>query len=205
MLPVNCTMKIEIDSDIPQPIYVYYQLDNFYQNHRRYVKIRSNEQLMGTELSVDQLSDCDPIITNANLGKDKSFDGTPLVASAPAFPCGLVAKSYFNDTFEIWTTNPSKNITIADNDIAWESDVKYKFKNLGDGWESKQWTDVTNGKLFLLRNIYVKTIDAHACVTILCLEHFIVWMRTAGLPNFRKLYGKVTEDLKKGTYELRIG
>ena len=111
---------------------------------------------MGTELSVDQLSDCDPIITNANLGKDKSFDGTPLVASAPAFPCGLVAKSYFNDTFEIWTTNPSKNITIADNDIAWESDVKYKFKNLGDGWESKQWTDVTNGKLFLLRNIYVK-------------------------------------------------
>ena len=156
MLPVNCTMSIEIDSDIPQPIYVYYQLDNFYQNHRRYVKSRSNEQLMGTELSVDQLSDCDPIITNANLGKDKSFDGTPLVASAPAFPCGLVAKSYFNDTFEIWTTNPSKNITIADNDIAWESDVKYKFKNLGDGWESKQWTDVTNGKLFYLRNIYIK-------------------------------------------------
>ena len=39
----------------------------------------------------------------------------------------------------------------------------------------------------------------------LCIEHFIVWMRTAGLPNFRKLYGKVTEDLMKGKYELRIG
>jgi len=23
------------------PVYVYYQLDNFYQNHRRYVKSRS--------------------------------------------------------------------------------------------------------------------------------------------------------------------
>lgn len=22
-------------------------------------------------------------------------------------------------------------------------------------------------------------------------EHFIVWMRTAGLPNFRKLWGKI--------------
>jgi hypothetical protein len=29
-------------------------------------------------------------------------------------------------------------------------------------------------------------------------EHFIVWMRTAGLPTFRKLYGKISTDLKKG-------
>lgn len=29
-------------------------------------------------------------------------------------------------------------------------------------------------------------------------EHFIVWMRTAGLPTFRKLYGKIHTDLKKG-------
>ena len=36
------------------------------------------------------------------------------------------------------------------------------------------------------------------------LEHFIVWMRTAGLPNFRKLYGKIDEDLKKGSYDLNI-
>jgi hypothetical protein len=29
-------------------------------------------------------------------------------------------------------------------------------------------------------------------------EHFIVWMRTAALPKFRKLYGKLEEGLKKG-------
>jgi hypothetical protein len=29
-------------------------------------------------------------------------------------------------------------------------------------------------------------------------EHFIVWMRTAGLPTFRKLYGKIHHDLKTG-------
>jgi len=29
------------------PVYVYYQLDNFYQNHRRYVKSRDYKQLMG--------------------------------------------------------------------------------------------------------------------------------------------------------------
>jgi len=30
-------------------------------------------------------------------------------------------------------------------------------------------------------------------------EHFIVWMRTAGLPTFRKLYGKIDQDLPAGT------
>ena len=61
---VFCTLPIVIDSDIPAPIYVYYQLDNFYQNHRRYVKSRSNEQLMGNWLEESALDDCDPIKTN---------------------------------------------------------------------------------------------------------------------------------------------
>ena len=29
-------------------------------------------------------------------------------------------------------------------------------------------------------------------------------MRTAGLPNFRKLYGQINDDLPKGTYRLEI-
>lgn len=33
-------------------------------------------------------------------------------------------------------------------------------------------------------------------------EHFIVWMRTAGLPNFRKLFGRIDQDLEKGTYQV---
>ena len=37
------------------------------------------------------------------------------------------------------------------------------------------------------------------------LEHFIVWMRTAGLPNFRKLWGKIEENkITPGDYELTI-
>ena len=35
-------------------------------------------------------------------------------------------------------------------------------------------------------------------------EHFIVWMRTAGLPNFRKLWGRIEVPVTAGTYNLRI-
>ena len=30
-------------------------------------------------------------------------------------------------------------------------------------------------------------------------EHFIVWMRTAALPNFRKLWGRIDQDLSANT------
>ena len=35
-------------------------------------------------------------------------------------------------------------------------------------------------------------------------EHFIVWMRTAGLPNFRKLWGRINTGLEPGDYEVHI-
>ena len=74
----KCNLPLTIESDIQAPIYVYYQLDNFYQNHRRYVKSRSNTQLMGNWLEVDQLDDCDPIKRNKDLGREKSLSGKDL-------------------------------------------------------------------------------------------------------------------------------
>jgi len=108
-------------------------------------------------------------------------DSTPLVADEPAYPCGLVAKSFFNDTFTL-KNDAGVEIDINSDNIAWKSDVEYKFKNLPLAeaeWKKKQWHDVED-------------------------PHFIVWMRTAGLPNFRKLYGEISEDLKQGDYQLEI-
>lgn len=65
----ECVVDLKIDTKIEGPIYVYYQLENFYQNHRRYVKSRSNTQLLGEDLALDSsaIKDCDPIITNEEL------------------------------------------------------------------------------------------------------------------------------------------
>ncbi len=78
---------------------MYYQLDNFYQNHRRYVKSRSFNQLNGKWITDKDLNDCDPIKRNSDVGIAKSLNGTILDPNEPAAPCGLVAKSFFNDTY----------------------------------------------------------------------------------------------------------
>lgn len=35
-------------------------------------------------------------------------------------------------------------------------------------------------------------------------EHFMVWMRTAALPTFRKLWGRIETDLPEGRYIFTI-
>ena len=115
-----CVINIEIDSDIQPPIYVYYQLDNFYQNHRRYVKSRSNKQLLGNLLTEEELTDdCSPIVLNRDIGRFVSVDKvTPLKMDEPAFPCGLVAKSLFNDTFSLAKTD-GEEVVMTTTGIAW--------------------------------------------------------------------------------------
>ena len=72
------------------------------------MKSRSNEQLLGNYLAVDseEIKDCDPIITNKDLESKWNLDEELLVPDEAAFPCGLVAKSYFNDTFELYSKDP---------------------------------------------------------------------------------------------------
>lgn len=81
--PPSLQINVNIDEDVDGPLYVYYQLENFYQNHRRYVKSRSSNQLQGTAgLSNNELkSDCDPLYQNGSLTLS---------------PCGLIANSLFN-------------------------------------------------------------------------------------------------------------
>lgn len=52
-----------------------------------------------------------------------------MVADAPANPCGLIAKSFFTDTYKLYSDSSlSTQITINEKDIAWENDVGTKFK-----------------------------------------------------------------------------
>lgn len=95
------------------------------------MKSRSFDQLKGSKLSATEVSsDCDPIVRNRDIKKDlENLKKVKLDPEEAAMPCGLVAKSFFNDKYAI-----NKNIEIVQKNIAWDSDREYKFKNwAGDG------------------------------------------------------------------------
>jgi hypothetical protein len=174
----TCTIEINLDDVFTPPVMVYYQLENFYQGHRRYIKSKSIDQLAGKSLTLDQIStDCDPILTMKDIGIYKSVDGSPFSQTDVANPCGLIAKSLFNDTFKL--TYGDEEIHIDETNIAWDSDKKGDRYVRAANWQRTQWTDVEN-------------------------EHFMVWMRPAGLPDFRKLWGRINTTLTPGNYKLII-
>ena len=57
---------------------------------------------------------------------------TPLDPDAKAWPCGLIAKTIFNDTYSIHkpgTTGLGQEIKVTSDGIAWPSDKEHKYKN----------------------------------------------------------------------------
>ncbi|KAG0478017.1 hypothetical protein HPP92_012736 [Vanilla planifolia] len=164
----TCTRVLTVPKDMDKPIYVYYQLDNFYQNHRRYVKSRNDQQLRDKS-KANETSGCDPEKTTS--------DGTPIV------PCGLIAWSLFNDTYN-FSRNSGEALVVNKKDISWKSDRDHKF---GSDVYPKNFQ---NGDL-----IGGGTLNDSKPLSE--QEDLIVWMRTAALPTFRKLYGRIEVDLKE--------
>ena len=92
----NCSIHFTIDKEINSPIFLYYELDNFYQNHRKYLKSKNSKQLLGEAVTNVDTQSCSPKITNKEMGKNISFKGKNLSNDEIAYPCGLIAFSFFN-------------------------------------------------------------------------------------------------------------
>lgn len=109
------------------PIYVMYSLDQFYQNHRRYVQSKSNYQLSGKSISIQDASICTPYITNQQMKVTHSWAGVQLDPNAIASPCGAIAYTFFNDTFSLFYQNGSE-LLISQDSITWPNDVGSKYR-----------------------------------------------------------------------------
>lgn len=175
-------ITIDIPQDMPGPVFFYYKLTNFYQNHRRYVKSRSDAQLKGNDVTeADLNSKCDPLVKS------------PVEPTKLLYPCGLIANSYFTDKFNtptITTSAGTSNISWTSDGIAWESDKKEKFGKFQRFDNATMTTMTTIGS----QNV---SLDHMA-------DDFIVWMRTAGLPTFKKLRYIIKDTIRQGTFQVSI-
>ncbi|GLC46355.1 hypothetical protein PLESTB_001766500 [Pleodorina starrii] len=179
---LTCTIQLRVTEDMPAPVFVYYELNGYYQNHRRYVKSRSDMQLAGKTKGL-ATNLCDP---EEYLGGNKSL---------PINPCGLVAWSFFNDTYTMTVKSNDSDpapqlLPISATNIAFESDIKYRFTN---------YTPVNfNPTIDSLRGGF-NLSAASGGATPAENQRFMNWMRLSALPRFRKLWGRIDLDLPAGS------
>jgi hypothetical protein len=212
----NCNISIVAPQDMHPPILIYYELENFHQNHRDYFANRDDKQLAGDwkNQSEVQAANCAPL--------NKLGDIT-------LNPCGLIANTFFNDRFNL-TGGVDENddvLVMVEEGIAWQTDLEHRFK-LPEDFEKSECPEKEcdptccenkgfsckkpaiskkdglcyaydyplDSETQYLHETYPDIISPLEHVTN---EHFVVWMRVATRPTFRKLYGFIQQKIPKGT------
>jgi len=220
-----CTVTLKVKTKMKAPVHVYYELDNFYQNHNRYLTSLNEYQLTGKEgMDSSDLSSCVPLKKNE----------TRILN-----PCGVIANSLFNDVITLETDG----LHMRETNLAWKSDHHDRFKQPSDFRWSATDQDVSGCiKTLCPDDLCNDAMGRTGCMGYVCQggdfdagkcsagqntvyyyrkpdkyqylyetfpevvsplvgvknEHFQVWMRLGGLRNFRKPYGRITKDLSKG-------
>ncbi|XP_034015623.1 cell cycle control protein 50B [Thalassophryne amazonica] len=194
--PCECTLEFPIEKLLEGPVFFYYGLSNYFQNQRQYYASRDDAQLSGDLKNFkDPYEECKPY----------QYDGN----NKPIVPCGAVANSMFNDTFELYqrVNGLEKLVPLDGKGIAWWTDYNIKYRN---------------PSVIPLKNAFNGTVKpifwpvpayeldpSDPTNNGFKNQDFLVWMRRAALPDFRKLYRRITEGdyakgLPAGNYSLKI-
>jgi hypothetical protein len=190
-----CRVKFNIPEELKPTISFFYNLENFYQNHRRYVNSFNAKQLLGDAVDGRTINDstCDPIAHD------------PLGTGKIVYPCGLVANSMFNDTF----SNPTLLSVPQSNAL----EEKYVMATKGIAWGGMKdlygKTKYSNDQIVPPPNWYRRYQNGYTAENpppdLKEDEAFQNWMMLAAAPNFFKLYQKNEVDsMKAGQYRVDI-
>uniref|UniRef100_A0A8I6A8Z5 Cell cycle control protein n=1 Tax=Rattus norvegicus TaxID=10116 RepID=A0A8I6A8Z5_RAT len=177
--------------EIEGNVFMYYGLSNFYQNHRRYVKSRDDSQLNG-----------DPSALLVSRKRKYRYMLKDLIILEEIRELYLFLVANESDPKPV-------PILLKKKGIAWWTDKNVKFRNPpGKDSLQEKFKDTTK-PVNWHKPVYELDPDDESNNGFIN-EDFIVWMRTAALPTFRKLYRLIerTDDLHPtlpaGQYYLNI-
>lgn len=203
----QCVLDFTVPSTMSGPVFMYYRLTNFYQNHRLYIKNYDPTQLLGHRVSLSTLhTNCDPLATNSN--------------GSIIYPCGIVANSMFNgtvkkregglggltqerriDTISNLTSvqNPRLNYTFSTSGIAWPTD-RQKYNPT-----EYSISEIAPPPNWALRYPNGQYTEQYPPPDLRSMERFQVWMHMAALPDFRKIWARNDhDDLPAGRWRVYI-
>ncbi|EAY23315.1 hypothetical protein TVAG_186230 [Trichomonas vaginalis G3] len=104
----------------------------------------------------------------------------------PLAPCGLYPIYFFTDYY----TFPSE-YNFSETNIAWKGEIDKLYKNLNDGYTGKsRW---------MLEGLQSQYFPGE-----IRNEHFMVWMRPANSPNFKKLFAHTDKTIPKGQFNVSV-
>jgi hypothetical protein len=172
-----------VDVPIPErmepPIYVVYDLADFRQNYRRYVRSYDPDQ-MKSGIGADGAG-----ATGVDACQPFQYEGGAEDASAPyggaVLPCGQIAHSFFNDTFSL--ALGGADLAVDSSSIAWAADAEHLYGDVA------------------AVNYNAEAASRGGNTSALALnqnQHWMVWMRPGGKRGVQKLYGRVDAPLPAG-------
>ncbi|XP_044143723.1 cell cycle control protein 50C-like [Bufo gargarizans] len=195
----KCTVTFSVKEKIQGEVFLYYGLSNFFQNNRRYVISRFDTQLLGRNVTTEEIGGyCAPFSVYNN--------GTPMA------PCGAIANSMFNDTITlVYQPNSTSEIPVPllKTGNTWWSDKNVKFSNPKPKDDLVQAFSGSARPPYWQKPAYaLDPLDPNNNGYI--NDDFINWMRVAAFPNFRKLYRRISriqqfsDGLPPGNYTFVI-
>jgi LEM3 (ligand-effect modulator 3) family / CDC50 family len=214
-----CELTFTAPKDMYPPVLIHYELTNFHQNHRSYYRSKDPFQLLGQVGNQDSISalDCEPLNKFGNI----TLNPCGLIANT------LFNDFFELDAERSGRDINNKKLELIETGIAWQSDIEYVYAqpmgfnysecpadacdesccNEGDScinnlpYVDKQGNcyrfyypeDSTTQYLYETYPQVISPIEG------VMNEHFIVWMRIATQPTFRKLYGWFDTVIPAGT------
>nr|CCC53923.1 conserved hypothetical protein [Trypanosoma vivax Y486] len=245
---VRTRVLIHVQRQLKAPVYLYYTLTNFYQNHRSFYEGRANDMLAGTERASMSFPECMPL---ERPGYVDGTGSTPVTVNVDNrtvkmqygdfyyHPCGVAPWSMFNDTFVLYSVKKGTTLNTDDlfsvsqdsielicntsdfsavgeplnhstsenkcskSGITRRADKEVRHKELRTGlnlWSLRY--PFANNDVYLSNGWYANE-PGHRLTDPLDYD-VQVWIRTAFLPSFSKLFRIINMDLLEGSYILEV-
>lgn len=148
----NCEVIFNVEEDIEGPLYLFYNIEEFYINHKEFVRSKIFSNLRNANDQDTEFLKCEGAQYMYQVKDNKLYEtyaGYPLKENSIANPCGLFAKYRFSDKFKLInnTNDINKEIEISYNNITYKEHRDTLFKN-ADNSKLIQYIDVEDGKIY---------------------------------------------------------